>query len=108
MRHRLTDYDWAVLASAQMGVLKSYKKNLYNSAARTFWTLNGQDVSASLHRLAEAGELAITVGGNIAFPDTPEWNVHESLRNSRREFISAWRRGEIKIVVPKQPKKGTK
>ena len=97
MQHRLTDFDLAVLAAARIGMLEPYRKNAYNSAAKTFWRMNGVDVSRSLARLVQAGEIHVAQNGKFMFLDSSEYRDHERVREIIKELRRKIRSGEIKL-----------
>lgn len=99
---RLTDFDHAVLAAAWIGVLKRQGP---------VWYLNGINVSFSLYRLEQAGELYVADRGDILMPGTEAWEAQEK----RMEFRSIIRRGIrdgtikfSKVPSRKSKLKGTK
>lgn len=102
MQHRLTDFDLAVLAAARIGMLEPYRKNNYNSAAKTFWRMNGVDVSHSLARLVQAGEIIMSRSGKLFLPGTPECDQYAVANAVFKELRQKIRSGEI--TLPKLKK----
>lgn len=104
-RARLTDYDHAVLAALHLGLCVKYQKNVYNSAAKWFWTWNDVDITPSLSRLAQAAELYIATNGDILFPGTEayrEAGLRAAITTKIRRMI---RLGQIKLPAPTKGRK---
>ena len=110
MRHRLTDFDLAVLAAARMGSLTAVWGWHGGSRRRRrgiiSWLMSDVNVMPSLFRLAQAGELVITDDKRLLFTDTKEYADYVTLQQNLRDFKKAIHTGEIKLPRLPRPKKG--